>query len=101
MRNGSKFLYKYEIAFISSDFLGVNMKVFKSSKFINRHETDLHKLKMAKIIISIFNCIYMLIYLHYYNVSNTMQYLYETLSQTSLDNYVFNANNLAQIFRIV
>ena len=28
-----------------------------------------------------------------------MQYLYETLSQTSLDNYVFNANNLAQIFR--
>ena len=30
-----------------------------------------------------------------------MQYLYETLSQTSLDNYVFNANNLAHIFRIV
>ena len=30
-----------------------------------------------------------------------MQYLYETLSQTSLDNYVFNANNLAQIFRIL
>ena len=30
-----------------------------------------------------------------------MQYLYETLSQTSLDNYVINAKNLAQIFRIV
>ena len=30
-----------------------------------------------------------------------MQYLYEALSQTSLDNYVFNGNNLAQIFRIV
>ena len=30
-----------------------------------------------------------------------MLYLYENLSQTSLDNYVFNANNLAQIFRIV
>ena len=30
-----------------------------------------------------------------------MQYLYETLSQTSLDNYVFNANNLTQIFKIV
>ena len=30
-----------------------------------------------------------------------MQYLYETLSQTSLDNYVISAKNLAQIFRIV
>ena len=30
-----------------------------------------------------------------------MQYLYETLSQISLDNYVYNANNLAQICRIV
>ena len=30
-----------------------------------------------------------------------MQYLYEILAQISLDNYVFNANNLAQIFRIV
>ena len=33
-----------------------------SSKFMNKHETDSHKLKMATIIISIFNCIFMLIY---------------------------------------
>ena len=50
-----------------------------SSKFMNKHETDLHKLKMATIIISIFNCIICLFILHDYNVSNTMQYLYETL----------------------
>ena len=33
-----------------------------SSKFMNKFETDSHKLKMATIILSIFNCIYMLIY---------------------------------------